>query len=178
MQTFKLSKAIVRDNDTIRVSVTTIPDEQKQVYSFDAKKMKTVHPFFSVAINDKTEKLLIVVRKKSFSKKDPIIASAVINGGQFPIKLNDQNNMGMKTISLLEPICQQPDDNSKSSSKREVVGKIVLQFIITKELSCQKGVNKSLFFKKKISNGYSKIGALLDDKEKGEGNFLFSPITN
>ena len=59
----------------IRVSITTLPGEQKQAFSFEAKNMKTTRPFFSVKINDKTEKILIVMRKKSFSQKDPIIAT-------------------------------------------------------------------------------------------------------
>ena len=81
MQSFELQKGIVQDNDTIRVSVTTLPSGEKQAFSFEAKKMQTTRPFFSLKINEKTEKILIALRKKSFSEKDPIIASTDMKSG-------------------------------------------------------------------------------------------------
>ena len=161
MQSFELAKNIVHDNDSIRISVTTLPGEQKQAFSFDAKKMKTVHPFFSVKIDDKTEKILIVVRKKNFTEKDPIIASTVIKSGQFPTKFNDVSNTELKTINLLEPLQHSGKRISKSTEDRKVVGKVDLCFTLTQEIECQKNLFKPHFNKKRNGQGYAKMDSFL-----------------
>ena len=171
MQSFELAQGIVQDNDSIRVSVTTLPGEQKQAFTLEAKKMNTSRPFFSVNINDKTEKLLIVIRKKSFSQKDPIIASTVLNRDQFPTKFNDNTNTELKTIKLLEPVQQASKKNTKSSNRKSV-GQIDLQFSLSQDFICKKNTIKSQLGKKRNGQGYSKIDSLLDD-ENGCENFIF-----
>ncbi|KAK8899098.1 hypothetical protein M9Y10_001399 [Tritrichomonas musculus] len=176
MQTLELSPSIIEENDTIRVSVTTLPGEQKQAFTVEAKKMKASHPFFSVKINDQTEKLLVVIRKKSFSQKDPIIASTVIKGDQLPKKFNDNTNTELKTIKLLEPL-QQNGKKTKGSSRKQV-GQIEIQFSLTQEFTFSKNTMKAQKNKKRNGQGYSKIDTLLDN-ENEYGNFLFNdPITN
>lgn len=178
MQSFELAKGIVQDNDTIRVSITTLPGEQKQAFSFEAKNMKTTRPFFSVKINDKTEKILIVMRKKSFSQKDPIIASTVIKSGQFPVKFNDITNTEMKTINLLESLQHSNKKNTKSCGNRKIVGKFDIQFSLTQELPYQSKNTIMQFNKKKNGKGYAKMDSFLDT-ENENCNFIFNDlITN
>lgn len=173
MQSFELAKNIVQNEDTIRVSVTTLPGEQKQAFSFDAKKMQTVHPFFSVKVNEKTEKILIVLRKKSFSEKDPIVASTVIQKGSFPTEFNNIANTELKTINLLEPL--QHSGKKGSKSDRKVVGKFEVQFSLQQELPCQSKTFKLQLGKKKNGQGYSKMDSIFND----ENSLLYNDlITN
>ena len=178
MQTLELCPGIVKDDDTIRVSVTTLPGEQKQAFTFDAKNMKKAHPFFSVKINEKTEMLLIVIRKKDFTQKNPIIASTVIKRDQIPTKFNDSTNTEVKSIKLLEPLQKLNKENSKSRSQRKSVGQIDIQFSLTQEFSCAKNTIKAQAGKKRNGQGYAKFESILDD-ENSRGNFLFVDlITN
>ena len=172
MQSFELAKNIVHDDDTIRVSVTSLPGEQKQAFSFDANKMKTAHPFFTIKINEKTEKILIVIRKKSFSQKDPIVASAIIKKGQFPTKFEDISNTRMSAIDLLEPL---QHCGKKSPSSRKIVGKIDIQFSLTQEMSSKNTTFKAKISKKKNGQGYAKMDSFFND-ENGFDNSLL--VTN
>lgn len=139
IQSLELDKNIFNDNDTLRISVTTLPGEQKQAFSFDAKKIQTVSPLFSVRIDEKTEKVLIVIRKKSFSDNDPIIASTVIKNDQFLKNINDQSNIELKTIDFYEPVQKVVSKKiTKSKIKRKIVGIAELFFSITHEIQCQK----------------------------------------
>ena len=174
MQSFELMKGVVQDNDTIRVSITTLPGEQKQAFSFEAKKMQTACPFFSVKINDKTENILIVMRKKSFSLKDPIIASTVIKSNQIPMKFNDITNTEMKTINLLEPV----QHSGKKNTNRKVIGKFNILFSLAQELPCTNNNTIKSANKKKNGKGYAKMDSFFDDENENR-NFLFNDlITN
>ena len=174
MQSFELKEGVVQDNDTIRVSVTTLPGEQKQAYSFEAKNMQTTRPFFSVKINEKTEKILIVMRKKSFSQKDPIIASTVISNKQIPMKFNDIANTEMKTINLLEPV----QHSGKKNTNRKVIGKFDIQFSLTQELPFNNNNTIKTINKKRNGKGYAKMDSFLDN-ENDTNNYLFTDlITN
>ncbi|KAK8845721.1 hypothetical protein M9Y10_020639 [Tritrichomonas musculus] len=174
MQSFELKKGIVQDNDTLRVSVTTLPGEQKQAFSFEAKKMQTTCPFFSVKIDEKTEKILIVMRKKSFSQKDPIIASTVIQSNQIPMNFNDMANTEMKTINLLEPV----QHSGKKNTNRKVIGKFNIQFSLTQELPFNSNNTIKTTNKKRNGKGYAKMDSFLDN-ENDTNNYLFTDlITN
>ena len=174
MQSFELQKGIVQDNDTLRVSVTTLPSGEKQAFSFEAKKMQTTRPFFSVKINEKTERILIVMRKKSFSQKDPIFASAVILKDQIPTKFNDITNTEMKTIKLLEPVQR----SGKKGSDRKTVGKFEIQFTLTQEMPYTNKNTIKQLNKKRNGKGYAKMNSFFDD-ENDNNNFLFNDlITN
>ena len=174
MQSFEFQKGIVQDNDTLRVSVTTLPSGEKQAFTFEAKKMLTTRPFFSVKINEKTERILIVMRKKSFSQKDPIVASTVLTKDQFPTKFNDITNTEMKRIKLLEPV-QRSD---KKGSGRKMVGQFDVQFTLTQEmLSTNKNTIKPAN-KKRNGKGYSKMNSFFDDENDNNNFFLTDLITN
>ena len=73
VQSIELLSAFVSSNDKIRVSITTLPDEQKQAQVYEYKKLKTVQPTFKVEFKETTKKILIVLRKKSYLESDPII---------------------------------------------------------------------------------------------------------
>ncbi|KAK8876177.1 hypothetical protein M9Y10_006380 [Tritrichomonas musculus] len=173
IQTIELGKNVVQDNDTIRVSVTTLPGEQKQAFTFEAKKLKTVMPFFSVKIDDKTKKILIVMRKKSFSQKDPIICSTVIEGEELPKKINDDKNTERKTIKLLEPLQQA----GKKNKNRKTLGEMEVQFSLTQELFYESNIHQQIN-KKHNGKGYSKMESFFGS-ENDNNNFLLNElITN
>ncbi|KAK8845867.1 hypothetical protein M9Y10_020793 [Tritrichomonas musculus] len=174
MQSFELKEGVVQDNDTIRVSVTTLPGEQKQAYSFEAKNMQTTRPFFSVKINEKTEKILIVMRKKSFSQKDPIIASTVISNKQIPMKFNDIANTEMKTINLLEPL----QNSGKKNGNRKIIGKFDIQFSLSQVLPSTSGNTMKQASKKKNGKGYAKMDSFFDNENDNNNFFFIDPITN
>ena len=88
LQSIEFIDKIVQDCDSIRVSVTTFPDEQKINTSFEVKQIRTTFPSFTVNVSDRTEKILIVFRKKYLVQRDPIIASTVITSDDLPKLIN------------------------------------------------------------------------------------------
>ena len=130
--------------------------------------MKESHPFFSVKVDEKTDKLLIVLRKKSFVKKDPIIASTIIKRSEIPQKFNDIANTEMKTINLLEPL----QNNGKKNTNRKVVGKFNVLFSLSQELPYQKSLFNHQMSKKHNGQGYSKIDSCKMNENDNE-NLIF-----
>lgn len=128
LQSFQFSNGIIQANDTIRVSLTTLPEGRKQAISIDEKKLKNFHHFFSITITEQTEMILFVIRKKNFAQNDPIIASTTLKSSQFPRSVNDSNNKILKNINLYEPIQHTRSLTDKSHKKRKILGLMQLQF--------------------------------------------------
>lgn len=81
---FNLPKNVIKDHEEIRVSITTLPEEKKQHFKLQAKKMKNSNHVFSINITNQTKKVIMVFRKKSLLYNDPIIASTIIHQTDFP----------------------------------------------------------------------------------------------
>ena len=64
MQSINLSKDIISENDTIRMSITTLPDEQRQVQTINIRELKHKHPVFKIKMNDKIERFIVVFRRR------------------------------------------------------------------------------------------------------------------
>ena len=94
LHSFQLGKDIIQPNDKVRVSITTIPEKNKQAFIIEAKKIDNVHHVFSVNITDQTKKVFFVFRKKSYFQGDPIIASVMIDFKDLPNLLD--NSQGTK----------------------------------------------------------------------------------
>lgn len=156
IQSLKLDENIINANDSLRISVTTIPGGQKQAITFDANRLRTVNPSFSVKINDKLERVLIVLRKKSFSERNPIIASTTIHKARIPTELNNIANTELKTFDFLEPIQHNGQKNTKPAQNRKAIGKFDVQFSLEEDIP----QNVSFFTqmnKKKNGSEYSNL---------------------
>lgn len=121
---FDLPPNLVKNSDDIRVSITTIPEQNKQAFIIPAKKMK--NPYLNFKFNVKipseyipkdfvsigTEKILIIFRKKSFFYADPIIAFTVISVNEFPKNLAEP--IKTQTIDIFKHV--QKESNSKNNN--------------------------------------------------------------
>lgn len=164
---FKLYSNSIHPNDKIRVSITTIPEENKQSFVIDMKKINEIHHFFNVNISEKTKKIIVVFRKKSIIQSDPIIASTIIHSNEFPKSCYDSNNTELKQISIYEPI----KNRAELRENRQALGQMQVQ------LSLQDAFPDGTFTTKcnyKISKihkgeGYSKVNAC--NKNNNENDY-------
>lgn len=168
----ELKKKTVQNDDTIRVSVTTLPDMNKQKISFEAQNLRKAHPSFAINVSEKTEKILIVFRKKSFSDADPIIGSTIISKGEFPINFEDSANTELKLIDLYEPL----QHLSIKGSNRQIIGRFYLHFSLTYEISnINSGFNQVLANNSKEEN--SKIDLYFNGGNNNNITFIYNSYT-
>lgn len=145
---FDLAKKLIKDSDEVRVSITTLPEENKQAFTIPARKMKDSNLSFLVNVNIPrsdipddfvsagTETIIIVIRKKSFFYNDPIIASTFIPVKDFPKNLSQPAIT--KTINIYEPKLK--TEKNKSNSKynnsmlnkdQQILGKMDIKMSLT-----------------------------------------------
>lgn len=152
LQSFKLNPNLIKENNKVRVSITTFPEENKQAVIIDAKKMNYIHHFFKENITNETKKIMFVFRKKSFINNDPIIASSMIDSKNLPLPCN-KNNTEIKTIYLYEPL-------RNGNKNRRILGEMQVQFTLTEPFPVCSGRidnNGNNFFEKLFKlQGYSK----------------------
>lgn len=153
MENFSFSEKIFQDKDTIRISITTLPENEKEAFQFDGKRLQDAHPFFTVKKTKNTRKIIIVFRKKSISEKDPIIASTTIKSELFPKSFSDANNSQQQIINIYEPI-QKP--NASQKSQRKIVGQMSVQFSLSQDVPHNFNV-KHQIGKQRNGQGYSKM---------------------
>ena len=168
MQKINLSKDIIGENDTIRISITTLPDEQKQAQTMNVNEMNSKQPTFKIQMNDKTERIIIVFRKKSLFGTDHIIASTVIKTKNIHIFKELINNEHQK-ITIYEPIQNKNNNKINESKDRRIVGTMEVEFTLQEE------------FKHQRCNvcAYSQIDPIMYKQSKGPKDFLFEdPIVN
>lgn len=133
LQSIEFIDKIVQDCDSIRVSVTTFPDEQKLNTSFEVKQIRTAFPSFTVNVSDRTEKILIVFRKKYLVQRDPIIASTVITSDDLPKLINGSFDQE-KEFDLLEPRKKATNkENFFGEPNRKILGKVDVKMSIADE---------------------------------------------
>ena len=65
---FLLPNKLIHESDSVRVSVTTIPEENKQHFKIKGKKICSSNHVFSLNITNKTDRIVIVFRKKTANK--------------------------------------------------------------------------------------------------------------
>lgn len=126
---FLIDPKIAQGSDQIRVSITTVPEESKEVFMMEAQKLSGSHHFFSINISNQTKKILFVFRKKNFIKNDPIIASTIVHADELPSPDNKRNS-DVKTIKIYEPIGGQ-HKNFVDVHNRRVFGQMEIKFTIT-----------------------------------------------
>lgn len=171
---FKLFANNVHPNDKIRVSITSIPEENKQAFIIEAKKINDIHHFFTLNITDKTKKIIFVFRKKSIIQNDPIIASTIIHRDEMPISCFDSKNTELKQISIYEPISGK-NNNANFLENRQVLGQMQIQMSLQEafvEISPAKyNYNISKIHK---GEGYSMVNCLNNNENADQDNSLFA----
>lgn len=160
---FELPKNLVKDSDDIRVSITTLPDENKQAFTISARKIKDPHLTFGVNVtipqetipdgfvSDATEKIIIVFRKKSFFYNDPIIAASLIQAKDFPKNLSVPATI--KTFDIYEPSRHNEKDkknsiydgNRSKKNNRAIIGRMQVQMSLTDPFHLQELDNDEMF---------------------------------
>lgn len=150
LQSLEINDSKVEDHDHIRVSITTMPEKLKQHYIIEAKKMKEINHFLTVNITKKTEKILVVIRKKKYIDGDPIIASSVIYRADFP-KSNDDKNTEIKHIKLYE-------HSMNNFGSHHINGELSIRLSIDNAMITQNNEKiKSKNNKKRDGHCYSKL---------------------
>lgn len=148
MHSFVFNKELVSPKDKVRVSITTLPEGQKQAQTIDIKKLDMMKPSFNIKFNENTDKIVVVFRRKSILACDPIIASTVMKTRDLNIFDNKMNEK--KNVRIFEPISQAKD-------KRKILGRMTIEFAL-EETNANKN-NKIIKEKIKEHKGqeYSKI---------------------
>lgn len=153
LKSFKLNPSLASGSDKIRVSITTLPEKNKEAFIIEAKQMNFVHHFFTVNVTDRTERIIFVFRKVGFFD-DPIIASTIIYAEDLPTK--NPNNVEMKTMKIFEPV-----QNENKNKARRVCGEMQVQLSLTTAFPTfdkkdnNKQVKKNFGYSK--NNCYSKV---------------------
>lgn len=122
---FYLNRNIVLPNDTIRVSITTIPEENKEAFVVTVDKSNDIHHFFTVNVTGETKKIIFVLRRKNLFSNH-IIASTIVPYDELPKSESDTNNTEVKTIKLYEPF-QHLNNNQWAVQNRRVLGEMKIQ---------------------------------------------------
>lgn len=172
-QTIEFIKGLFKDNDTLRVSVTALPGGSKQYFLFEASNLKKAHPTLSVNIDDETDKILIVFRKKGFTES-PLIASTVLQADEFPRDFED-NDIEMKSINVFEPLQYMKKPKEASSVERQIVGHLNISFSLTIECICQPKATKFQNANNNKNNNFAKIAAFFGSENQ---NMFYNLISN
>lgn len=172
MQKIEFIKGIFQDNDTILVSVTTLPDEQKQSFSFEGKKIDCTHPFMSVKIHKRTEKILIVFRKKNFAQKGPVFASSTLKPSDFPKSFDESAKNELKNFKIFEPVQNLSKRKSTKSEDRKIIGNLIIKFSLTEERICRRNTVKCQVGKKISSRGYLNLASFDDENDLLANNLV------
>lgn len=141
-------KSVIRDSDDIRISITTMPDEVKENFSIKGKKVHESSHIFSLNITNITDKIVIVFRKKTFLKDNPIIASTTINLKEFPEFPKEMINEGtikssIKTVNVYYPLQKQMKEEKQKGEQnehfqRKILGEIRIQMAFSAPLVLSK----------------------------------------
>lgn len=142
---FQLPKNVIKENEDIRVSITTLPEESKQHFHLHGKKMLCTNHVFSLNVTNKTKKVIMVFRKKIFLHEDPIIASTIIYQEDFPKLPDDVDpsnietmSTDVKTLNIYYPLQKQIQEE-KAAGKydktkkidRKILGQMQIQLSFT-----------------------------------------------
>ncbi|KAK8890990.1 hypothetical protein M9Y10_028192 [Tritrichomonas musculus] len=178
MHSFEFFNGLVGSNDTIRVSITTLPDGQKKAMTFDTKKIYAVHPSFTVNFSEITEKIVIVFRRKSMLSNDHIIASTVINSDEFPQLFKDAESIEMRRINIYEPVQHMSKENKKVAKNlydRKIVGKMEIQLSLCERFERQNNNLNNQLYSKNNNKQFPKMNSLLNNN-KDDSNLLFRDL--
>lgn len=165
---FKLPEKLIHDSDSVRVSITTFPEKNKQHFSVKGKKINTSNHVFSLNITNKTDKIVMVFRKKNALSENPIIASATIHLKKFDKLPIEQITSGaimtdVKILDIYYPLQKQIQEEQANETvnkqmKRKILGQMEIQlsfstpYLKTNKEKTNKKENSSL--SKKINKNH------------------------
>ena len=74
LYSFDFLSSIINSKDSIRVSITVIPEMAKKSYTFDVNRTDSSVAFFSIKLTEQTKRILIAFQKTGQGKVDKLIA--------------------------------------------------------------------------------------------------------
>ncbi|KAK8897318.1 hypothetical protein M9Y10_015260 [Tritrichomonas musculus] len=174
---FTLPKDVIKSKDDIRVSITTMPEQNKQHFHLHGKKMHCTNHVFSLNITNQTKRIIMVFRKKTFLSEDPIIASTIIYSLDFPKIPGDIDRFesepistDVKTLNIYYPLQKQIREqggniNNVQDKKitRKVLGQMQVQLTFTTPYT-------SVSQKKTIKNNNKSNKISKSDKHNNKNN--------
>lgn len=136
IKTFFLPDYIMNENDTICITIISLPDQRKQKYMMLEKSLFEPNFFLNLNISKHTKKLIIDFKKQNFMSDDHSIAFSIINQDDFPeISENNLINLNLfSTIYQQEKENKELQDNEIDSTEiyenllyRKVIGNMKIQ---------------------------------------------------
>lgn len=140
---FNLPEDIVKENEKIRVSITSIPEGNKQSFSIEKKEINSFSYIFPITATNNTTKIILVFRRQKYDDVDdhtynPIIASTSIHINEFQNIPQSQIISGMmntdiKNINIYYPLQHQVKEMRKRGQEvknhmsRKVLGQVQVQ---------------------------------------------------
>lgn len=176
-QTLQLDNSIVRSNDKVRVNIITIPDNKKQSFIIELKRINQSNHFIRLNITEQTKKLLFILEKKNFFQNDPIIASKVITTKNIPNSPIDSKNMEVKMFNLYAPVASNKSESFKEQN-RKIIGKMKIQFFLSTQFEPKIGKNPYNICKIHKGEGYSKVNGANNNENQSNSIFLDDCLTN
>ena len=174
LRSLQLSNSLYNQNDTIRISITTYPEKNKQAFTINAKQMYKAHHLFTANITEQTTKVVFIFRKKNYLQGDPIIATASISSNEFPKLQNDTRNDQIKSINIYEHIKISPKVNGISSIKPKTVGEMKVQLSLCEAFQAQVYQEKNKVIRTHNGAGYFRMNVLNNKENQNykENNML------
>lgn len=121
---------IVKPNDEIRVSFTSLPSHQKGNFSFPGSQINFINKEFLIDVDNFTKEVLIIIRRKSYINGDPIIGKVL-----FLIEGLPRDQETTKELDVLEII--------QDSNKVIRVGKIGVRTFFDNQFSSSRKIQLS-----------------------------------
>lgn len=142
---FTLPPNLIKDREEVRVSITTMPELNKQHFYIHGKKMNCSNHVFAINITNATKHIVMVFRKKVLLSENPIIASKTIHVQDFQNFPTEPITSGtvssdVKVLNIYYPLQQQKQearDNRDNNGihekhiKRKILGQMQVQLSFT-----------------------------------------------
>ena len=124
---FSLNDKVYKEKNEILVSITTLPEHNKQSFKISGKEISQFYHVFTVDITEKTEDILLVFRKKKTLENSPIIGSTTIH-------LSSQKEQDIQILNIYEPRQHMNEPKNKlepytNKTNRQIIGQMKIQFL-------------------------------------------------
>lgn len=139
LDSFDFFGNIINWKDAIRVNITTLPDKQKQSYTFNVNKINVSAALFTIKFSKETQNILIIFQKLGHFKSDQVIASTSFKDVEILKFFDNNNNIGVKKVDIYESFQSLLKNNfyTKKVQKRKIVGTMMAQFTLIDKFALQ-----------------------------------------
>lgn len=141
---YELNKKI-HNHDDINVSVSIIPDGKIQYFYIDGNNFRHNQHSFTVNITDKTEKIVMLFKKRNILIEDSYIGYAYIDKKDFQKKTEIQE---IPIINKFNKNVAKRNKKHLQNEDKNVAGHIKVQFEIMDPFPERKNNGKKLNFEK------------------------------